>query len=85
VLTNSAYAYAYQWRDELQVNADHDFVTATAGLLHYRDSTYPGSPKGTGDQHVLSVFPNGRISPSALARNKTAVSLIGLDGLRPLP
>jgi len=61
LFTNSAYAYATQWSDEFQVNADYDFVTVTAGLLYYHDSTYQGSPKGISNQHILGVFPGGRI------------------------
>jgi iron complex outermembrane receptor protein len=74
-LGNSAYAYASQWSDELQVNADYDFVTVTAGLLYYHDSTYQGSPKGIGNQHVLAVFPGGRIGGSPVEPYNYATSL----------
>jgi iron complex outermembrane receptor protein len=63
LLTNSALAYARQWSDEVQLNADFDFVTVTAGALYFRQSTYQGSPKGMPNQHVLSVFPGGVIPP----------------------
>jgi len=56
-IDNSTVTTERQWSNEFQVNYDSDFMTLTAGYLHFDDRVSTGGPRGAANTIIFSAVP----------------------------
>jgi iron complex outermembrane receptor protein len=63
-LDSATETHEHQWSDEFQVNYDVNWLTLTAGYLHFEDKVSIGAPPGPPNTIIFSIVP-GFVIPFA--------------------